>query len=113
MNGVLTYKNYHGSVNYSVEDDCLYGQIIGINDMILFEGKSIDELRRDFESSVDEYLDLCARLGKEPQKEYKGNLNIRISPELHKRAALEAAREKQSLNWVIGKAIEDYLAQAH
>lgn len=53
MNGVLTYRNYHGSVNYSVEDDCLYGQIIGINDMIMFEGKSIDELREDFESAVD------------------------------------------------------------
>ena len=109
MKGVLTYKGYNGSVNYSAEDNCLYGKILGINDVILYEGNTIAELKLDFEESVDDYLEFCAEIGKEPQKEYKGSFNVRISPELHKQAALEAMREEKSLNYIIGKAIELYL----
>lgn len=109
MARVFTYKGYTGSIELSVEDNCLYGKILGITDLISYEGYTISELRGNFENAVDEYLDFCSEIGKEPQREYKGTFNVRISPELHKKAAIEAARENQTLNWIVGRAMELYL----
>lgn len=53
---MLTYKNYTGTVEYSQEDECLFGRIMGINDIITFEGESVKELRMAFEEAVEDFL---------------------------------------------------------
>lgn len=58
-----------------------------------------------FQQSIDNYLELCEKIGKNPDKEFKGTFNVRISPEIHKKAALEAARQKITLNQYVAKAI--------
>ena len=75
--GHLHYKGYNGSVEYSEEDKCLHGKILGLkNSLILYEGNSLDELKEDFEAGVESYLDRCKRNGCEPEKPYNGVLNI-------------------------------------
>lgn len=59
-NNILEYKGYCGSVDFSAEDDVLFGSVIGIRGLISYEGKSIDELRANFEGAVDDYLEMCA-----------------------------------------------------
>jgi hypothetical protein len=49
-------------------------------------------------------------LGKEPDKEFKGTFNIRISPELHRKAALKANQLGISLNQLVSDAIEHELS---
>jgi len=39
---------------------------------------------------VEDYLETCKALGREPQKVYKGVFNVRIEPELHKKVYQEA-----------------------
>ncbi|MBP3359628.1 MAG: type II toxin-antitoxin system HicB family antitoxin [Clostridia bacterium] len=65
-------------------------KIIGITDSISFEGDSVNSLIEDFHSAVDEYLEFCAENNKEPQQQYKGIFNVRISPKLHRQASLMA-----------------------
>ena len=78
--GLLKYKGYTGSVDYSEEDNCLYGKVLGMSkDMITYEGQDVNELRRDFEGAIDDYLALCKANGKAPRAPYSGNLNIRIT----------------------------------
>ncbi len=36
----MRYKGYVGSVQYSAEDGCFIGDVLGIRDMISFEGES-------------------------------------------------------------------------
>ena len=62
-----------------------------------------------FQQCIDNYLELCEKIGKEPDKEFRGTFNIRISPELHKKAALAAADEKITLNQYVLKAINRQL----
>ncbi len=89
--GLLKYKGYTGSVDYSEEDNCLYGKVLGMSkDNITYEGQDVDELRRDFEGAIDDYLALCKANGKDPRTPYSGNLNIRITPEIHSRIATMA-----------------------
>ena len=104
---MLRYKDFYGSVEYSAADECFFGKIIGTTDLVTFEGKSVDNLKKAFIEAVEDYLILCKEAGKEPQKTYKGSFNIRISPELHKAAAAIANREGISLNAFVEKAIYD------
>ena len=55
--GFLKYKGYTGSVEYSEEDNCLYGKVQGMSKhAITYEGQTLDELKQDFEGSVEDYL---------------------------------------------------------
>jgi len=104
-NNLLKYKDFYGSVEYSAVDECFFGKIIGTNDLVTFEGSSVNNLKKAFSSAVDDYLIMCKEAGKEPQKVFKGSFNIRISPELHKTAAAIASREGISLNAFVERAI--------
>ncbi len=100
--GMLKYKGYSGTVEYSEEDKCLYGKVIGMNkNSITYEGKTVEELNADFESGVDLYLESCKERGVKPQKPYSGSLNIRIPSEVHGKLALKAQRTGRSINAII------------
>ncbi|HSA05933.1 MAG TPA: type II toxin-antitoxin system HicB family antitoxin [Candidatus Gastranaerophilales bacterium] len=110
MKNILEYKNFCGSVEFSQEDNCLFGKILFVEDLILYEGKNVEELISNFQESVEEYIEDCKESGKEPFKKFKGTLNVRISPELHKKAALKAQSQRKSINSIIYEALEKYIA---
>ena len=109
---VLKYKNYIGSVEFSDEDDCLFGKILFLpnHTLISYEGSTISELRKDFEEAVDDYIRRCEELGLAPQKSYSGSMNVRISPSMHAKVAEGAASEGISINAFIKEAIDQRLA---
>jgi predicted HicB family RNase H-like nuclease len=109
MKDVMTYKGFIGSVHYAAEDRVFYGKVEGISDLISFEGRAVDELEKGFHYMVDEHIKDCKEKDIPLQKSYKGNLNIRLSPELHKKAALNAALKGISLNQYINDAIRKEL----
>ena len=98
MNNTMEYKGYIGSVEFSEEDTLFYGKVLGIRALISYEGTNAAELVADFHGAVDDYLELCAQSGTEPEKAYKGSFNVRISPELHKQAVIAAMSHNMSLN---------------
>lgn len=105
MDNNLTYKGYLGTVSFSSEDEVFYGKIHGINDLVTFEGKSVNELKSSFKEAVEDYLETCATLNKEPNKTFKGSFNVRLSTNLHRRASLIASKKSISLNDFVKKAI--------
>ncbi|PNE29186.1 hypothetical protein BHU09_03035 [Tannerella sp. oral taxon 808] len=64
----LEYKNYRGSIEYSEEDKCLFGQVQGIRSLILYEGQTLEELEADFRGAIDDYLELCERNHYTPER---------------------------------------------
>jgi predicted HicB family RNase H-like nuclease len=104
---MLKYKDFYGSVEYSANDECFFGKIIGTSDLVTFEGDSVASLKDAFTEAVEDYIILCNEAGKEPQKTYKGSFNVRIPPELHKEAAVLATSKGLSLNALVEKAIDD------
>lgn len=106
MNDILQYKGYYANVQYSAEDDVFYGSVIGINDLVSFEGTSVKGLKQSFYEAVDDYLETCKEQGKEPEKTYKGSFNIRISSELHRKAAIVSAGKNMTLNDFVKYAID-------
>lgn len=104
----MEYKGYLGSVEFSEEDALFYGKVLGIRALISYEGSTARELLTDFHGAVDDYLELCAQQGKDPERAYKGSFNVRISPELHKQAVVAAMAHNMSLN----SFVESSIAQA-
>jgi predicted HicB family RNase H-like nuclease len=101
----FSYKGYFGSAEVSHEDHCVVGQLLYIDDLVIYEGDTYDEIERAFQQSVDDYLQLCSEVGKEPQKTYSGSFNVRIGATLHLKAARAALRAEVSLNDYVRQAI--------
>lgn len=111
MKNSIRYKDYIGTVEYSDEDECFHGKVVGINSLVTFEGQSVSELKKSFRLMVNEYIRDCEREGIEPEKSYKGSFNVRIDPELHRRASVCAACKGVSLNAVVELAIREYVGK--
>ena len=111
MSNVLSYKNYTGTVEFSREDRCLFGKVIGLKSLLSYEGNSIQELEEDFQNVIDEYLQDCAERNVSPEQPYKGSFNIRISPELHRAIAIYAFENGKSLNATVEEALAAYIVK--
>jgi predicted HicB family RNase H-like nuclease len=105
----MKYKGYHGQVNYDEEAKLFHGEVVGLRDVITFQGKSVDELDQAFKASVDDYLDFCKELKRTPEKPFSGKLILRLPAEIHERAAFQAKCSGLSLNTWIKQGIEQLL----
>jgi len=104
--GQLHYKGYTGSVEYDEEANSFYGMVLGLHrDGIIYEGDSAEELKKDFEESIEDYLAHCNEIGKEPEKPFSGKTILRMSSELHQQAAAKARSIGISLNEFINRAV--------
>src|SRR5260370_31015925 len=99
---MMEYKGYVGRVEFDEENDTLYGEVVGTQDVITFEAAAAPDLRREFERSVEEYLAFCQEQGKEPDKPFSGQFLTRADPDLHRQISLLAALAGMSLNaWIV------------
>lgn len=94
----MSYKGYSARVEYDDGDGIFFGRIAGINDVIGFHADTVDGLRAAFREAVDGYLATCAKVGKEPDREYSGKVMLRLDPDLHARIAKSAELAGLSIN---------------
>ncbi len=106
---MMKYNGYRASISYDEDDKIFVGEVFGVSDSLNFHGRSIEELEQAFHDCIDNYLSICAQIGKDPQKEFSGTFNVRTSPELHREASEYAALHNISLNQVVSKAIDFFL----
>jgi predicted HicB family RNase H-like nuclease len=107
----LEYKGFHGTVHFSSEDAVFFGKISGVNDLVTFEGSSVKELHKAFIEAVEDYISLCEKEKIPVLKSMKGSFNVRISPDLHQKAAMLSSKQGISLNQFVQKAIESSIAK--
>ncbi len=105
MKNVLEFKGYTGSVEFSAEDKVFFGKIVGLRDVVIFEGETVKQLTKAFHEAVEDYLESCKTMGKDPDKEFKGSFNVRLSATTHRLAAMKSAAMKISLNNFVERAI--------
>ena len=102
-----SYKGYEGYVrSIDPEDNVIAGRVAGIRDVVSFVGSTPAELQQEFERSINEYLAVCAEQGKRPDKPASGTFQVRVGPDLHRKAAMFAESRHKSLNAVVVEALE-------
>ena len=110
MRNIMKYKGYWAEINYNDDDECFCGKIEGLrNDLILFEGETVKELKHDFKEAINHYLQSCKDTNTEPEKQCKGSLNIRLGVELHNKARMKSIEQHISINELIKNAVIQYL----
>ena len=95
---MMTYKGYFGKVEFDDEAMLFHGEIIGIRDVVTFQGKTVDEIQKAFHDSVEDYLDFCRERNEEPDKPFSGKFVVRVSPEIHRKLFMSAKKAGQSIN---------------
>src|SRR5260370_8179490 len=95
---MMIYKGYAGNVSYDADAKIFHGDVLGLKDVITFQGTTVKELEQAFKDSINDYLAWCKERGEEPEKAYSGNLRLRISPDLHAKLAHLAVERGVSLN---------------
>ena len=99
----MEYKGYRAAVIFDDSVEIFHGEVVDTRDVVTFQGVSVEELRREFKISVDEYLAFCRERGREPDKPYSGEISFNVSSKVH-RTADAAARSE-------GKTLEEWLAE--
>jgi predicted HicB family RNase H-like nuclease len=102
---MIEYKGYRGVFEFDPSIDSFHGRVVGLQDVVTFQGRSLEELRREMANSVEDYLEFCAEVGKKPERPYRGEFLVRTTPEVHRAAAVQAEASGMSLNAWVEEAI--------
>lgn len=78
---MFTYKGYTGKVEHDKKGNIYTGEVIGLRDVITFQGKTTKELESSFRDSIDFYLEMCQRDNIQPERPDSGCFNIRLELE--------------------------------
>jgi predicted HicB family RNase H-like nuclease len=103
---MMNYKGYAAKVEFDDEAMIFHGEVIGIRDVVTFQGKSVKDIERAFHDSVDDYLDLCTERGEAPDKPFSGRFVVRVSPEIHRKVYVSAKKSGQSINAWLNKNLQ-------
>jgi predicted HicB family RNase H-like nuclease len=103
---MMKYKGYVGKVEFDPDAGILHGEVVGIRDVVTFQGLSVAEVEHAFRDSVDDYLAFCKERGEKPEKACSGKLVVRIGSDLHRSAALLAGMTGKSLNGIIAECLQ-------
>lgn len=106
---ILKYKEYEGTAELDMSRSVCRGKILFISDLVTYESGTPSQLQKEFEAAVDDYLETCVSLGREPARPFRGQFNVRVPPELHRAATLRSVEEGISLNDVVVKALDAFL----
>jgi len=100
----MKYKGYLGQVEFDDEANIFHGEVIGLKDVITFQGTTAKEIQKAFRDSIDDYLEFCASRGEAPDKPFSGRFLLRVDPALHRRLVELSADEGESLNnWIASR----------
>ncbi|OIO94154.1 MAG: antitoxin HicB [Armatimonadetes bacterium CG2_30_59_28] len=100
---MMEHKGYLAHTEFDDEGNVFHGEVVNVRDVITFQGKTVEELRRAFQDSVEDYLTFCADRGEEPERPFAGRFTVRLSPEQHRRVVLAAEKA--------GKGIEKWMTK--
>ena len=101
----LEYKGYFGTAELSEEDGVFHGKLDSIRDLVTYESDTATGLVNAFHEAVDDYLNDCKEEGRDPDKPFKGQFNIRTKPEIHRAYAIMAEKQGISLNELISATL--------
>jgi predicted HicB family RNase H-like nuclease len=110
---MMQYKGYIGKIEFDAEARILHGEVVGIRDVVTFQGASVEEIEKAFHDSVDDYLSFCKERGEQPEKPFSGRFVLRVNADLHRRLDMVAHASGKSLNAFIAERLSEDIAKLH
>lgn len=103
---MLNYKGYTGYIEFDDDAGLLHGEVLDTRDVITFQGRTVEEVRKAFHDSIDDYIEFCDERKEQPEKPFSGKFIVRLSSELHHRVYIKAVEQGKSLNQLVVESLE-------
>ncbi|MDR2825458.1 MAG: type II toxin-antitoxin system HicB family antitoxin [Deltaproteobacteria bacterium] len=110
-NNTMKYKDYTALIEFSDEDGCFIGSVIGINDIVSFDGETVDEIRKNFHDMIEHYIAACADEGRKPNTPIS-EVMVPIPPVLYAKIAQKAEYDGVPINTVMETALQKFVQHA-
>jgi predicted HicB family RNase H-like nuclease len=107
MKNVMKFGEYSAVISYDPEIQMFRGEFVGLNGSADFYADSIENLRKEGETSLKVFLDYAKEKNISPRKQSSGKLVLRLKPEIHQKYKLLAAARKISLNQLLNETLEE------
>ena len=107
-NNTMKYKDYTALIEFSDEDGCLTGKVLGIRDVIVFDGNTVEEIRKNFHDMIDHYIMSCAKANREPNKPVS-EIMVPVSPALYAKASRKAEYDGIPIRAVMETALQKFV----
>ena len=105
---VLEINGVKAVIAFDPDINMFRGEFIGLNGGADFYATDIEGLRREGETSMKVFFEMCVEEGVSPYKKTSGRFNLRLPQELHDKAVTLAKASGKSVNaW-----IADVISQA-
>ena len=104
----IEYRGYVGSVEYSKDDECFFGRVLGISGLISYEGESVQELKKDFQDAVDAHIAFNERLAEEGEKDA---FVVHLAPTLRQSALRIAESRGLTVDSLIAESLWSNIRQ--
>ena len=112
MKNMMVIDGYQAIIEYDRATNKLHGRFVGLNGSPEFYSRDVEHLRAEGAVALRVFFDRCEELGIEPEKQYSGKFNVRISPDLHARVAATAAASGKSLNQWVSNCLDTNTAES-
>jgi predicted HicB family RNase H-like nuclease len=102
----MSHEGYIAAMELDEDGGFFHGEVVNTRDVLTFRGRTLEELKSAFADTIADYVEWCRERGKAPERPYSGNFTVRISPDLHRRVASEAAKRGKSVNAFVADALD-------
>ena len=109
-NNTMKYKGYTALIEFSDEDGCLIGKVLGIRDVIVFDGNTVEEIRTTFQEMIDHYIMACAKAGREPNKPVP-EVMVPVPSALYARISQKAEYDGVPVHTLMETALRNFVSQ--
>lgn len=98
---ILEINGVKAVISFDPEINMFRGEFVGLNGGADFYATDIEGLRREGQTSLKVFMEMCAEEGVSPYKKATERLNLRLSQDLHDKAVALARASGKSVNaWI-------------
>lgn len=108
---MIEYKGYYANIELDPEERLFHGEVINLRDVITFQADCVEDLIKEFQDSVDDYLEFCVQRGEEPERPFSGKFLLRLNCDLHKQIYIMSKLSNKSLNSWIAERLEKAVSE--
>ena len=65
---MIEYRGYIGHFAFDETENIFYGKVANTYSLITFQGKSVKNTQLAFRDSIDDYINWCKRVKRDPRK---------------------------------------------
>ena len=106
MKNVMKFGEHSAVISFDPEIQMFRGEFSGLNGGADFYADSIENLRKEGETSLRVFLDYAKEKNISLKKQFSGKLVLRLKPEIHQKYKLLASAKNVSLNQLLNETLE-------